>query len=214
MPRSLKIGVIGSGKLGMTAANLFVAHGHRVALANSRGPNSMPGLVVESGGLARAATTSEAAIGGDLVLLALPFGRHRDLPVEPFRRKLVVDATNYRPERDGSFPALETGLTTSSELIAQHLQGARVVKAFNTMPYEILRSGGRTDVDREQRLPLFLSGDDGDAKALVAALIEQLGFAPVDSGSLSEGGRLQQPGGPLYNTALTQYEARAAAGRH
>ncbi|PZS11953.1 MAG: NADP oxidoreductase [Solirubrobacterales bacterium] len=190
----MKIGIIGSGKLGSTLARLCVGQGHVVAIANTRGPNSLPELSRELGGRARAATVTEVAIGGDVIILALPFGPYRKLPVEPFRRKLVIDATNYDPARDGSIPELDADRTTSTELIAQHLEGARVVKAFNTMPYETLASGGRVGALHDQRLALPLAGDDREAKHAVAELIEQLGFAAVDNGSLAPGGRLQQPG--------------------
>lgn len=206
----MKIGVVGSGKLGMTAVRLFVACGHRVAVSNTRGPNSMPELITTFHGQARASTTTDIGIGGDVIILALPFGRYRELPVEPFRRKIVVDATNYNPDRDGASAALDNDEVTSTELIAQHLERARIVKAFNTMPYQALGTKGRTDAAPEQRLALFFSGEDQDAKQTVASLIDQLGFAAIDTGSLSRGGRLQQPGSDMYQTSLHGHEAEAA----
>ncbi|MHB8659186.1 MAG: NADPH-dependent F420 reductase [Solirubrobacteraceae bacterium] len=206
----MRIGVVGSGNLGMTAVCLFVAHGHVVAVGNARGPNSMPDLVRTFGGKARAATVTELAIGAELIILALPFGRYRQLPVEPFRGKTVVDATNYLPGRDGSLVELDSDRVASSELIARHLVRARVVKAFNTMRYESLATEGRTDAPRAERSALFLAGDDMDAKVIVAELIEQLGFAAIDTGSLSQGGRMQQPGSVIYNTPLDARDAEAA----
>lgn len=206
----MRIGIIGSGRMGMTAARLFVAQKHMVAIANTRGPNSLPGLGAQLDGRARAATVREVTVGGQLILLALPFGRHRELPAEMFVGKLVVDATNYEPARDGSFVELDAGRITSSELIAQHLAAARVVKALGTMNHERLAAGGRTDLPREERLALLLAGDDQEAKDVVAELIEQLGFAALDTGSLARGGRLGQPGSSLYDVALHPSEAQAA----
>lgn len=206
----MRIGIVGSGRIGGTMMRLVVAHGHQVAIANTRGPFSLPGLGAELGGRARAATAREAAIGGEAILLALPFGRYRELPVEPFGRKIVVDATNYYADRDGSIGELDADRITSTELIAQHFERARVVKAFNTMNYKTLATAGQTDAPREERLALFLAGDDPDAKVLVAELIEQLGFAAVDTGSLARGGRLQQPGSAIYNTPLHAADAEAA----
>ena len=206
----MKIGIVGSGKLGMTAVRLFVACGHRVAVSNTRGPNSMPELITTFHGQARASTTTDIGIGGDVIILAIPFGRYRELPVEPFRRKIVVDATNYDPERDGAIAALDNDEVTSTELISQHLERARIVKAFNTMPYRTLRTKGQTHDAPQQRLALFLSGEDQDAKQTVAGLIDQLGFAAIDTGSLSRGGRLQQPGSDIYRTPLRGHEAEAA----
>ncbi len=209
----MRIGVIGSGMIGRTAAKLFVDAGHEVAIANSRGPQSLQDLVAELGGRARAATTEEAAGFGEVVLVAVPFGRYRELPGDSFAGRIVVDANNYYAQRDGRFPELDTGQTTSSELLGRHLRGARVIKAFNTMNFATLAAGGRPDAPSGQRLALFLAGDDPDAKRRVAELVEQIGFAPVDTGSLAEGGRRQQPGAPVYNAPMTEAQARAALSR-
>jgi hypothetical protein len=206
----MKIGIVGSGKLGMTALRLFVACGHRVAVSNTRGPNSMPELITTFHGQARAATTTDIAIGGDVIILALPFSRYRELPVEPFRRKLVVDATNYDPDRDGATAALDNDEITSTELISQHLKRARIVKALNTMPYQTLGTKGQTDAAPQQRLALFFCGGNQDAKQTVARLIDQLGFAAIDTGTLSRGGRLQQPGSAICRAPLYGHEAEAA----
>jgi predicted dinucleotide-binding enzyme len=120
----------------------------------------------------------------------------------------VVDAGNYYGARDGHIAALEDGSTTSTELTAQALPGARVVKAFNTLYWSVLRDGGRPPGD-PQRLAIPLAGDDPDAKAQVAALIDAIGFDPLDTGTLPTGGRLQEPTGPLYNRPLTASQAAA-----
>jgi predicted dinucleotide-binding enzyme len=120
---------------------------------------------------------------------------------------VVVDAMNYYPQRNGR---IEFGDLTSTELVARHLRGARLVKAFNTMYFETLGAPGRRDAPVEDRLALFLAGDDVEAKVVVSRLIEGIGFAPVDTGSLHGGGRLQQPGSGIYNQPMTAREARTA----
>jgi predicted dinucleotide-binding enzyme len=121
------------------------------------------------------------------------------LPAAAFAGKVVIDANNYYAGRDGAIAELDDDSTTSSELLAARLPGARVVKAFNTLYFESLATEGRPDAPREERLAVAVAGDDTDAKARVIALIEQVGFAALDTGSLAEGGRLQQPGAAFFN---------------
>jgi 8-hydroxy-5-deazaflavin:NADPH oxidoreductase len=209
----VKIGIIGSGKIGGTAARLFTRSGHEVAIANSRGPDSLADFVEELGENAQAATVDEAADFGDVVLEAIPFRHYRDLPADHLAGKIVIDADNYYPARDGHIDELDSDRTTSTELIGRHLEGARMVKAFNTINAGELASDGRPDAPREERLALFVAGDDEDAKRVVSRLIEDIGYAPVDSGSLAEGGRRQQAGSPMYGKLLKAPEAEAAIGR-
>jgi 8-hydroxy-5-deazaflavin:NADPH oxidoreductase len=206
----MKIGIVGGGHIGGTLTKVFTAAGHEVAVANSRGPQTLGDLVAEAGERAHAATVEEAVAFGDLIVVALPIKAYTDLPSDGFEGKIVVDAGNYYPQRDGQIDELDTDETTSTELLAARLRGSRAVKAFNTMNYRPLGSEGRPDAPREQRLALLLAGDDEQAKATVAGLIDELGFAAVDTGSLAEGGRRQQPGGPLYNVELRAEEAEAA----
>jgi predicted dinucleotide-binding enzyme len=203
----MRIAIIGSGKIGSTVAGLAVRAGHQVAIANSRGPDSLEPLVVRLEGRAIGATVEDAARFGEIVLVAIPLGAYRTLPTEPFAGKIVIDANNYYPSRDGHIAELDGDSTTSSELLAAHLRGARVVKAFNTMYYETLATRGNPDAPREERLALFLAGDDADAMRAVSGLIEELGFAPVDTGTLASGGRLQQPVSEIYNRPLTGAKA-------
>jgi 8-hydroxy-5-deazaflavin:NADPH oxidoreductase len=122
----------------------------------------------------------------------------------------VIDTGNYYPARDGNIDVLDSDETTSTELLGEGLPGARLVKAFNTMNYVPLGNEGRPGQPRAERLAIFLAGDDPGAKDVVAGLIDELGFAPVDTGSLAEGGRRQQPGAPVYNNPLRAEEAEAA----
>lgn len=206
----MKIGIIGAGNIGATSARLFVRAGHTVALSNSRGGEGLEALVVELDGKARATTIEEAAQFGEVVLVAVPFGKFKTLPAEGFKGKVVIDAGNYYPERDGQFEELDTEQTTSSELLAAHLKEARLVKGFNTIWFEHLATQGDTNLPLEERRAIFIAGDDSQAKEVVAKLIEEIGFAAVDTGFLHEGGKSQQPGTVVYNKELTAREAADA----
>jgi predicted dinucleotide-binding enzyme len=203
----MRIGIIGSGRIGATLARLLVAAGHDVAIANSRGPDSLSALVAELGEDARAATVDDAVAFGDVVLLAIPLHAVERLPRDAFAGKLVIDANNYYAGRDGAIAELDEDRTTSSELLAARQPGARVVKAFNTLHFATLGAEAKPLVPLDQRLAIPLAGDDADAKRRVAELIDQLGFAPVDTGSLADGGRLQQPGAPFFNRPMGLSEA-------
>ena len=205
----MKIGIVGSGNIGGTAARLFVRAGHDVALSNSRGGEGLEGLVKELGDKAYATTIEKAAKFGDVVLVAIPFGNFSELPADAFKGKVVIDTGNYYPERDGKFPPLDQDETTSSELMSSHLKEARLVKGFNTIYFKHLASLGDTSLPLEDRRAIFIAGDDSQAKEIVARLIEEIGFAAVDTGFLHEGGRSQQPGTALYNKEVTAREAAA-----
>jgi predicted dinucleotide-binding enzyme len=196
----VKIGIIGSGMIGGTLADLLAAGGHEVALANRRGPVSLRSFAARHSHLA-AVDVEETVVGTDLVVLAVPFGQISSLP-QVFAGVAVVDATNYDPRRDGRRPSVDAGLEASSQIVADQLVGARVVKAFNTIYFADLRSERRADAALELRRALPISGDDAEAKRAAAELIIEVGFAPLDIGSLGRSGR-QQPGSPLYNTAFT-----------
>jgi 8-hydroxy-5-deazaflavin:NADPH oxidoreductase len=205
----MKIGIIGSGNIGANAARLFVRAGHEVALSNSRGGQGLEALVAEFGGKAHATTIDDAARFGEVILIAIPFGRFSTLPADLFKGKVVIDAGNYYPERDGAFAELDNGETTSSELMVSHLKEARLVKGFNTIYFKHLASQGDTTLPLEDRRAIFIAGDDSKAKEVVARLIEEIGFAAVDSGFLHEGGGSQQPGTAVYNQDVTAKEAAA-----
>jgi 8-hydroxy-5-deazaflavin:NADPH oxidoreductase len=205
----MKIGIIGSGNIGANAARLFVRAGHEVALSNSRGGQGLEALVAELGGKAKAATIEEAARFGEVVLVAIPFGKFRTLPAHAFDGKVVIDAGNYYRQRDGKFAELDNDETTSSELLASHLKEARLVKGFNTIWSEHLATQGNTGAALEKRRAIFIAGDDSGAKEIVARLIEEIGFAAIDTGFLHEGGRSQQPGTAVYNKDVTAKEAAA-----
>jgi predicted dinucleotide-binding enzyme len=208
----MKIGIIGAGNIGATAAKLFVEAGHEVAIANSRGAETLQDLVAELGERAQAVSTEEAAKFGEVVLVSIPFGKYKELPAEALKGKIVIDSNNYYPDRDGNYEELDENKTTSSEMLAAHLVGARVVKAFNTIWFEHLKTQGDKDLPVAERRAIFIAGDDGEAKKTVAKLIEDIGFAAVDTGDLRDGGAAQQPETAIYNRNLTAHEAEAILG--
>lgn len=204
----MKIGIIGAGHIGGTLARLFVRAGHEIGISNSRGPESLHSLTAELGPQAHAMTVDDAARFGEVVILAVPWRSPEALPAPGLvTGKIAVDAMNpYRP--DSGF--YDLGDSTSSEETAKRLPGARLVKAFNTMYFQHLATRGRTDLPVDQRHAIFLAGDDIEAKHVVAQLIQEIGFAPIDTGSLREGGRAQQPDSPIYNKPMTGQQASSA----
>ncbi|MEV6924785.1 NADPH-dependent F420 reductase [Dactylosporangium sp. NPDC051485] len=195
-PAMTTIGLIGSGNIGSTVARLAVAAGHDVVLSNSRGPQTLQDLVSELGPQARAATPAEAAAAGDIVVVTVPLRAYRDVPAEPLAGKVVIDTNNYYPERDGVFDELEDGSSTTGELLQQHLSEARVVKGFNNIWSEHLRSLARP-AGSADRSALPIAGDDAAAKQAVTELLDSLGFDAVDAGPLAENWRAQRDT-PVY----------------
>jgi predicted dinucleotide-binding enzyme len=203
----MRIGIIGSGNIGGTTARLLAAAGHEVFLSHGGGPESLRDQVQALGDRARAVTIEQAAEFGQVVFLAIPWRSRGDLPADLLRGKTVVDATNpYRPD----FSLYDLGDSTSSEEVARALPEARLVKAFNTLYARDLAARGDPELPIAERIAIFVAGDDPQAKAEVAQLVDDIGFAPIDTGSLRDGGRLQQAGGPLYSRIMTGGEARAA----
>jgi hypothetical protein len=207
----MRIGVIGTGHIGSTLARHFVNAGHEVAVANSRGPETLRELESDLGEHAHAVTAEQAARFGDLTVVSVPFGHYADLPTTGLNGKIVIDTGNYYPDRDGHRADLDEDRTTSSELVQRHLTGARLVKAFNAIRFDDLREqAGRDGAQGRRAIPV--SGDEPEAKHVVMRLIEQIGFEPVDAGSLADGGRRHQPGSPVYTADLNAQQLREQLG--
>jgi 8-hydroxy-5-deazaflavin:NADPH oxidoreductase len=204
----MRIGIIGAGHIGGTLAKRFADAGHEVAVSNSRGPETLDGLVAQIGGSAQAMTAADAAQFGDLVVVSIPFGRYREVPTDGVAGKVVVDTNNYYPQRDGHFDELDDDRTTSSEILQDHLPDAHVVKAFNAIGWTRLRDEGRPAGDAD-RIGIPISGDDEQAKRTVADLIDEIGFDAVDAGTLAEGGRKHQAGAPAYTGGVRTAELRS-----
>jgi predicted dinucleotide-binding enzyme len=203
----MRIGIIGAGMIGGTAAKLFADAGHEIAISNRRGPEAIAGLLSELGPRAHWLTTEDSARWADVVLLAVPFRTPEALPPpELVAGKIVIDAMNPYASSGGM---LDLKGSSSSEETSKRLPGARLVKAFNTIYFRHLETQGNADAPEDERRAIFVAGDDVEAKRLVGDLIRQIGFAPVDTGSLAEGGRRQEPGTAIYNRDLTEQEARA-----
>jgi 8-hydroxy-5-deazaflavin:NADPH oxidoreductase len=200
------IGLIGSGNIGSTVARLAVDAGHDVVLSNSRGPGTLTDLVDQLGPRARAATPTEAAAAGDVVVVTVPLKAYLQVPVEPLRGKVVIDTNNYYPERDGHIPELDNESTTTAELLQAHLPGSKVVKAFNHIQAAHLTTDGQPSGSKNRR-GLVIAGDDPAAKATVTNLLDEFGFDTVDAGPLKEGWRIQRDT-PGYGPRRTAEELR------
>jgi predicted dinucleotide-binding enzyme len=209
------IGLIGAGHIGSQIARLAVANGYDVVISNSRGPDTLADLVAELGPRARAATPAEAARAGDLVIVTIPLKNYRAVPVEPTAGKIVIDTNNYYPRRDGHIAELDNESTTTAELLQAHLPTSKVVKAFNHIYAAQLTTDGLPRGSKNRRA-LVIAGDDEQAKAVVASIIDRFGFDTVDAGPLSEGWRIQRDT-PGYGPRRTADELRrdlAAARRY
>ena len=190
----MDVGIIGAGRLGQAMARTALRAGSQVVLANSRGPESLAALVSTLGEGASAGTVDEAA-GADIVVIAVPWPRVGKA-VEGLRwdGRIVIDATN-------DFDPSDLNGRTSSEVLADLVPGARVVKAANTLGAAVLASDPQ---EAGGRLVIFLSGDDTEAKSAVTALFQDAGFVAIDLGGLVTGDAMQQLGGPLAGVNLIQ----------
>ena len=191
------VGIVGAGRLGQAMARTVLRAGRRVVIANSRGPDSLTGVISELGDRVEAGTVPDVS-SARIVVLAVPW------PSVPeavrgleWNRQIVIDATN-------DFDGTDLDGTTSSELVATLVPGARVVKAANTLRAEMLASDPNQAGGRRV---MFVSGDDGEARTQVATLFDDAGFSAIDLGGLATGGVLQQVGGPLSGANLIRLPA-------
>lgn len=190
----MNIGIIGAGGIGQAFAGHAAKAGYEVIVSNSRGPESLADVVSKLGPRARAGTRQEAA-RADVVFIAVRWEQVRaalaDLP--SWGGRILIDATN--PVLQPGFRLAELNGSTSSEIVASMVPGARVVKTANTLLRDVLAADPK---EAGGRRVLFVSGDDAAAKAEVGGILEKAGFATIDLGGLASGGKLQQfPGGPL-----------------
>ena len=201
------IGIIGSGQVGSSLAKAAVAHGYEVVISNSKGPQTLAGLVAELGPKARAAAATEAAAAGDFAIVAIPLTAVPQVPAEPLAGKVVISTINYIPQRDGRFPELDDGAATVAGLLQAHLPASSVVRAFTMLGAADMAGDGRPEGDPERRA-LALAGDDQQAKQLVARLYDEFGFDAVDVGGLNESWRVDV-GQPAFVTRQNVAELEA-----
>jgi predicted dinucleotide-binding enzyme len=196
----MKIGIVGAGFVGRSIAKLALQAGHDVMLSNSRGPQTLFSLRPMIG--CQVGSADEAAEFGEVVVIAVPLSAINALPVAGIKNKHVIDAVNYYPQRDGDIAELDSGQTTTSELLARNLPTARITKAFNAIPMTQLESDG-LPAGAENRRALPLAGDDQEGKAIAAALYDAFGFDALDVGPLSEGWRFER-GTPAYCVPMSR----------
>jgi predicted dinucleotide-binding enzyme len=188
----MDVGIIGAGRLGQAMARTALRAGKSVVIANSRGPESLASVVSALGEGVSAGTVGDAATAG-IVVVGVPWDRvPESLQGLDWNGQIVIDATN-------DWAADDLQGRTSSELVADLVAGARVVKAANTLGAEVL--GSDPHEAGGQRV-IFISGDDADAKAEVVALFQDAGFAAIDLGDLATGGAMQQIHHPLAGVNL------------
>jgi predicted dinucleotide-binding enzyme len=203
----MTIGIIGSGAIGAAFATTLARAGIEAIISNSRGPDSLQELVRELGPGIKAGRREEAA-RADMVFVAVNWTKLPAalLGLPAWGGRIVIDANN--PIEAPLFKPVDLNGRVSSEVFAELVPGARVVKAFNHLRAKVLAGNPKADGGRRV---LFYSGNDSAAKAEVAALIERIGFVGIDLGSLGVGGKLAQfPGGPLPNQNLVRVGVMAS----
>jgi hypothetical protein len=195
-----RLGIVGAGKIGTAIARAAVAGGYDVAISGSGDVERIELIVEVLAPGARAVTTDDVVRHANLIILAVPMHRFRDLPGGLFAGKILVDAMNYWEEIDGIDECLAAAPMGTSVAVQQHFPSARVVKGLNHLGYfrfdQARRPRGAPD-----RLAMAAAGDDSDAVAEVMRLIDRLGFDAVNAGSLDRGVALQ-PGGPVFGIGL------------
>jgi predicted dinucleotide-binding enzyme len=195
----LRLGIVGAGKFGTTLARVALAAGYDVAISGS-GPTDDIALTIDvlAPG-ARAATTEKVVRHADIVVLAVPTHRFRELPRELFAGKILIDAMNYWEPVDGNDPELADAREGTSAVVQERFPSARVVKSLNQLGYHQVEEHQR-DKGASDRIAIGAAGDDQLAVRQVMRLVDRLGFDPVDAGPLKNGLVLEPDGSPIAAT--------------
>lgn len=202
----MRIAIVGADGVGTALAVAWSNTGHQVSVADPADPRRAEALADRIGPSARAGGVDEVARDAEVIVLAVPFGARELLPrAATTAGKIVVDAMNPESEEDAS---ADIGSLSSSTVVAEWFPDAAVVKAFNTIDAGVLRDDARPHTPRDRRFAIFVAGDNSRANARVSTLIEEIGFTPVETGSLQHGGSLQRPGTAIFGRVLLPAEAR------
>jgi len=195
----LRLGIVGAGKFGTTVARAAIAAGYDVAISGS-GPADEIALTVDvlAPG-ARATTTDEVVRHADIIVLAVPTHRFRDLPRNLFAGKILIDAMNYWEPVDGDDPELATAPAGTSMVVQERFPSARVVKSLNQLGYHEFEEN-RRPTGTPGRIAIGAAGDDRLAVRKIMRLLDRLGFEPVDAGALKNGVALEPDGSPIATT--------------
>jgi predicted dinucleotide-binding enzyme len=192
----MQLSIVGAGKIGTAVARAAVAGGYDVAISGSGAVERIELIVEVLAPGAHAMTTGDVVLHADLIVLAVPMHRFRELPRDLFAGKILVDAMNYWAEIDGADEELATAPMGTSVVVQQRFSSARVVKSLNHLGYFKFEKGRRPR-GAPDRLAIAAAGNDPDAVAAVTQLIDRIGFDAVDAGSLNAGVSLQ-PGGSVF----------------
>jgi predicted dinucleotide-binding enzyme len=195
----LRLGIIGAGKLGTTLARAAIAAGYDVAIAGSGTADDIALIIDVLAPGARAVTADEAVRHADLIALAVPTHRFRELPRDLFAGKILIDAMNYWEPVDGVDRELATAAHGTSIVVQERFASALVVKSLNQLGYHELDEDRRPQ-DAPDRIAIGAAGDDRAAVRAVMRLIDRLGFDAVDAGPLENGLALQPDGSPFAVT--------------
>jgi predicted dinucleotide-binding enzyme len=202
-----RIGIIGAGHIGTALATKFSELGYDVIISNSRGPETLAGLVEQLGPRVTAATADEAGAAGDIVVVTVPLKALSEVPVAPLAGKIVLDTNNYYWERDGRIPTLDEGRTTTSRLLQDHLPESKVAKAFNHIGFEAIVTDG-TPEGTANRRALATASDFPEAAELVTRIYDEFGFDTVNVGGLDESWRVERDQ-PAYVVRQNREELEA-----
>ncbi|MCO6544979.1 MAG: NADPH-dependent F420 reductase [Gilliamella sp.] len=195
-----KIGIIGAGFVSQAYTTLFMRAGYQVMLSNSRDKKTLFSVATRLN--CQIGSQEEAIKFGDIILVAIPFINYTQLPAKLLRGKIVLDATNYYPARDGHLGQLDNHETTTSELVAKHLDKSRVVKVFNAiLAKDVIKDAKPNDKSDRRAIPI--AGDDLAAKQIVFTLLESIGYDYVDVGALSNSWRFERAK-PAYCISLSR----------
>jgi predicted dinucleotide-binding enzyme len=195
----LRLGIVGAGKFGTTVARAAVAAGYDVAISGSGPTNDIALTIDVLAPGAHAATTDEVVRHADVIVLAVPTHRFRELPHELFDGKILIDAMNYWAPVDGEDPELTAAPDGTSTVVQERFPSARVVKSLNQLGYHQVEENRRPK-GAPDRVAIGAAGDDQVAVATVMRLLDRLGFDPVDAGALKNGLALEPDGSPIAAT--------------